>query len=623
MKKSVRTLVAFFFVLLFSLSLSSAAFAQISIPSATSDFYVNDFAGVFSDDEKSQLMNKAVALSDTYDGIQVVVTTVETLGGNTIENYAFEMYNRYGIGKDDLGLLILLSTGDRKIRVEVGKAMEAYITDSKAGRFIDKYAIPSLRENKFNEGLINLQEALISEIAKQLNPIKQSVSTTNPPTPISRSLEASDKQSTESKEDKVVTIIFILIPVILVAIICILITLVIKKNNKIQKLEEENTSLTRDWRNEVSGYNALIEKHKKLQAKADSLQEYEDKLTNELNSSKQYHKVEVKRLNTQIDNLREEIRTTSEASSLCISNYEDWKKRALLLHPTLDKEIEDLINEEIKQKNMKKAKEVDVKISDVIKMSPARGNLSYFSYALTAYKSLTPEQKAFVTSNIQKLQQLYDTSSEAQRKYEKEQEEERIRRETEKAKKSANDALQSIRSITSEISTGTAENLADLQKARKIYDNLDRKARQYFHSPVLHVLDRLIQEAEADYKQQEEIKQDKQRAASAMSTISRTISYISRGHSNDLSKLITAKRSYENLDSRARQYVDKSTIDKLNHLIKEAKRDQEEEEARQRRARSSSYSSYSSSSSYHHHSSGGGFGGFGGHSGGGGASRGF
>lgn len=83
-------------------------------------------------------MDNAVKLSNEHNGVQVVVTTVMSLDGNTIENYALEMYNLYGIGKDDMGLLILLSTGDRQIRVEVGKAMEAYIPDSKAGRFIDK-----------------------------------------------------------------------------------------------------------------------------------------------------------------------------------------------------------------------------------------------------------------------------------------------------------------------------------------------------------------------------------------------------------------------------------------------------------------------------------------------------
>ena len=104
---------------------------------------------VVTDEEKTVLMNNAVKLANEMDGIQVVVSTVNSLEGDTVENYALNMYNKYGIGKNDMGLLILLSTGDRKIRVEVGRAMEGYINDSKAGRFMDKYAIPYLKDNKF------------------------------------------------------------------------------------------------------------------------------------------------------------------------------------------------------------------------------------------------------------------------------------------------------------------------------------------------------------------------------------------------------------------------------------------------------------------------------------------
>ena len=168
MRKSIKSFIAVFILVLGIFQLSTVVFAKTNIPSATSDFYVNDFANVFSADEKTRLLNNAITLADEHDGIQVVVTTVESLDGDTIENYALEMYNLYGIGKDDMGLLVLLSTGDRQIRIEVGKAMEAYINDSKAGRFIDKYAIPSLKEDKFDEGLINLQEALISQIVTDI-----------------------------------------------------------------------------------------------------------------------------------------------------------------------------------------------------------------------------------------------------------------------------------------------------------------------------------------------------------------------------------------------------------------------------------------------------------------------
>ena len=166
MKKVKRGVIAILTILMV-LQLSIIGFAASKIPSATSDFYVNDFAEVFTSEEHQQLMDKAVSLANNYDGIQVVITTVKSLNGDTIENYAFNMYNQYGIGKDDMGILILISTGDRKIRVEVGRAMEEFITDSKAGRFADKYAIPYLKDNKFNEGLINLQENKVLHLTFQ------------------------------------------------------------------------------------------------------------------------------------------------------------------------------------------------------------------------------------------------------------------------------------------------------------------------------------------------------------------------------------------------------------------------------------------------------------------------
>ena len=135
----------------------------VSIPQPTQEFYVNDFADVLTEEEEKQMLEKAVNLASEELGIQVVVTTIKSLEGESIENYAHDMYNQYGIGKDDMGVLILLSTGDRDTRIELGNAMEAYITDSKAGRLLDKHAIPHFKENKFNSGLLEVQSAVIDE----------------------------------------------------------------------------------------------------------------------------------------------------------------------------------------------------------------------------------------------------------------------------------------------------------------------------------------------------------------------------------------------------------------------------------------------------------------------------
>ena len=79
------------------------------------------------------------------------------------------MYNQYGIGKDDMGVLIPLVTGDRDVRMEIGTAMEAYINDAKAGRMIDKFAIEHFKNNEFDQGLIELQDGTFKEITAMIN----------------------------------------------------------------------------------------------------------------------------------------------------------------------------------------------------------------------------------------------------------------------------------------------------------------------------------------------------------------------------------------------------------------------------------------------------------------------
>lgn len=103
MRKSIKNFIAIFILVLGVSFLPTTTLAKTNIPSASSDFYVNDFANVFSTDEKARLMDNAITLSNEYDGIQLVITTIESLGDNTIESYALDMYNQYGIGKKRYG----------------------------------------------------------------------------------------------------------------------------------------------------------------------------------------------------------------------------------------------------------------------------------------------------------------------------------------------------------------------------------------------------------------------------------------------------------------------------------------------------------------------------------------
>lgn len=629
MRKSIKSLITMLLVVLV-IQMPMMVFAKTTIPEATSDFYVNDFSNVFSADEKSRLINNAVALSNDYNGIQVVVSTVESLDGETIENYAYEMYNQYGIGKEDMGLLILLSTGDRQIRIEVGLAMEAYVNDAKAGRFIDNYAIPYLKDNKFNEGLIALQEALISEITDCIGSEENNVKSSSEQAVPDSNIVVSDNKSNSNALQIFLNCILVIAVISILALILYVINKKIKQENEMKKtIAELSNELKNSKANAISEKLQITEEHQKEKSRI------LERAAREKNNLVQRFEQEKEELNEHLNSLsRENGQITQNYRNLenNFSVLQDRYERVNKLHPNADDEVSNMIENEIRERDMKKAEETDAIISEVINLSANKDIIVKLNQALFAYSSLSEKEKSYVKSDISKLQQLYDKSVELKKEYEKKLEEERIRKRIEDNKKSANNAIQSITSIISSINIGTAENLSELKKAKEIYSRLNYEAREYFDNSVLNEIDRLTREAQADYDKKQEIERNKKIAATAVASITAVIAYISYGKARDLKKLKDAKRVYENLSSESQKYVDKSVIEKLDRLIREAKRDKEEEEEAERRRKrqeeerrrreeeehrrrmQSSYSSFGSSS---HHS------GFGGHSGGGGASRGF
>lgn len=132
--------------------------------SPTEAFYVNDFAGVISDDAENEILSRAVALNDATTA-QVVVVTVESLNGNTPADYALEIGREWGVGDEekDNGVVILLSNSDREIYIAVGYGLEGALPDSKTGRIIDVYGLEYLRNDDFSTGLLEISKAIINE----------------------------------------------------------------------------------------------------------------------------------------------------------------------------------------------------------------------------------------------------------------------------------------------------------------------------------------------------------------------------------------------------------------------------------------------------------------------------
>lgn len=159
------------------------AFAKdTQIPNPVGDIYVQDFADVLTADEENQLKSLGRSLEDQTTA-QVAVLTVKSTKGQPIAEYANDAYRQYGLGSKEKnnGVLLVLATDDRKIQIDVGYGLEGRIPDGKAGRILDDYAIPYLKENQPNQAVIKTYEVLTKEVAAEYGVhVQKNVANQNP-----------------------------------------------------------------------------------------------------------------------------------------------------------------------------------------------------------------------------------------------------------------------------------------------------------------------------------------------------------------------------------------------------------------------------------------------------------
>jgi len=140
----------------------------VDYPGHTDNFYVNDYANVIDAETEQYIMSVAVALEQKTKA-QVVVLTIGSLDGDSIENYAYRVFTNWGIGDKDLnnGVLILVAIDDRKSRIEVGYGLEGALPDGKTGRIQDDYMLPHFRENDYATGIKKGFQAIVNEIYQE------------------------------------------------------------------------------------------------------------------------------------------------------------------------------------------------------------------------------------------------------------------------------------------------------------------------------------------------------------------------------------------------------------------------------------------------------------------------
>ena len=123
-----------------------------------SEHYYVDEAGLIPSEVGEKIDTVAAALLDE-EKIPLFVVTISSLASHdavtlSIEQYAAELFNNWGIGWQDrnYGILLLISKGDRKARIELGADWGSEY-DYQAQRVMDELIVPAFKRGDFSVGI--------------------------------------------------------------------------------------------------------------------------------------------------------------------------------------------------------------------------------------------------------------------------------------------------------------------------------------------------------------------------------------------------------------------------------------------------------------------------------------
>lgn len=144
--------------------LSAPALAKVV--SAGADFYYLDSANVLPEALEGEIFFSN-RLLDSACGAQVVVVTLDTTGSEAIGDYAYELFNKWGIGdsKRNNGFLLLLAIGDEDYYALCGTGLQSSFSAGTLKTYYDQYLEDDFAAGNYEAGVKRFFEAVFDRVA--------------------------------------------------------------------------------------------------------------------------------------------------------------------------------------------------------------------------------------------------------------------------------------------------------------------------------------------------------------------------------------------------------------------------------------------------------------------------
>ncbi|MBU1167271.1 TPM domain-containing protein [Patescibacteria group bacterium] len=159
MSNKIAKIGVVFTVLFFGLILSPFALADLNLPERP-EGYVTDQAQILNNQAE---LEETLANFEEESSNEIAVVTIPSLEGNSIDDYAVSLFQKWGIGKkgQDNGILLLISRDDRELKIETGYGLEGALPDVTADSIIRNEITPFFKEGDYSTGTTKGVEAIV------------------------------------------------------------------------------------------------------------------------------------------------------------------------------------------------------------------------------------------------------------------------------------------------------------------------------------------------------------------------------------------------------------------------------------------------------------------------------
>ena len=152
-------------LLALALAFCLAVPALAAYPDRPENQYVLDEADVLSEETEQEIIAENQDLFQET-GAQIVVVAVDFLDGEDIDDYAYSLFNIWGIGSQERnnGLLLLLAIGEENYYAQAGTGIEDYFDGAKLQDMLDQYLEPDFAAREYDAGVEKFFQAALSDM---------------------------------------------------------------------------------------------------------------------------------------------------------------------------------------------------------------------------------------------------------------------------------------------------------------------------------------------------------------------------------------------------------------------------------------------------------------------------